>query len=343
MQANFPADSQKLRRNPKSGRIAGLCSGLGESLGIDVFWIRLGVVFSVLISFSTTFWIYLILWLVIPKRQETPMPDVPLGLWWTLKRIERQVNRAHRKLPSSLADEIQTAFDLIKVLAPHFDDTRLVTARHEPIRVISLERFPALVRQFMLMPRRAHQAPDRLDERLYQELRLLEQELRTALEASLGWVAPLEADGQTATGTELVEWQTRLTPLLNRLATRVGPETWSQLNDLEAHLSFLLDRTDPAGGFNRDRLEIKKIAYEYLPDALNQYLRLPADRARAQTLAGGKTAEQALCEQLVVLSARLQEHAQAAFEEEARGLMVHGRFIHEKFADPQNAKSGFEP
>ncbi len=339
MSSAFSIDTQGLRRNPKRGRIAGLCSGLSERLGVDVFWLRLLVVLSVFVSFSTTFWIYLILWVVVPKRQETPLPDVPFRLWWALRRIDRQVNRAHRKLPSDLADEIQTVFDLIKLLAPHLDDVRLVTTRHETLRAVALERFPALLRQFMVMPRRAAAVPDSLHDRLQHELRWIEQELNTALENSLGWGRATDAGIESAAGTE---WQAKLLPLKTRLEGRVEPQTWAELNELETQLAFLLNRTTTVDQFDRESLELRKIAHEYLPDALNQYLRLPAERARQQTLADGRTAERALFDQLALLSSRLRDQARSAFEEEARELMVHGRFLHEKFAEPEAGRSVFD-
>jgi phage shock protein PspC (stress-responsive transcriptional regulator) len=333
MQAAPPSSNTRtLRRNPKRGRIAGLCAGLSENLDVDVFWIRLAVVLSVFISFSTTFWIYLILWLVIPRREETPLPPVSFRLWWTLKRIQRQVNRAHRRLPPDLADEIQTVFDLVKVLAPHFDDSRLLTADHASIQAVALQRFPALIRQFMLIPTRRTATTDSLHERLRHELQRLAQVLRTGLDDIPGWGSRPEGGSGSSVGVGQARWRTALTPLRNRLEGRIGPETRARLDDLETQLIFLLEREPAPAGFDPDLLEIRKIADEYLPDALNQYLRLPADRARQQRLADGRTAEEALHDQLVVLSSRLGEQARTAFEQEARGLMVHGRFLQEKFA-----------
>ncbi|MBM3203671.1 PspC domain-containing protein [Candidatus Woesearchaeota archaeon] len=328
MLSSSSIDTQGLRRNPKRGRIAGLCSGLSESLGVDVFWLRLLVVLSVFVSFSTTFWIYLVLWMVVPKRPETPLPDVPFRLWWALRRIDRQVNRAHRKLPSALADEIQTVFDLIKLLAPRLDDS---------LSAVALERFPALLRQFMAMPRPVTPVSAGLHDRLQHELQKIEQTLKNALENSLG--PDTGASGQPAGEAEWARWQATLQPLKIRLEGRVEPETWAQLGELEAQLAFLLNRTVVADQFDRAHLELGKIAHEYVPDALNQYLRLPADRARQQTLADGRTAEQALFDQLALLSARLRDQAHDAFEEEARELRVHGRFLHEKFAEPEAGRS----
>ena len=295
-------------------------------------------------SFSTTFWIYLILWWVIPAQSETPMPDVPFGLWWQLRKLDRLVNKAHRKLPPQLADDIQDVFDLVKMLATHFDDSNLVTARREPIRLVALKRFPALIRQFMMVPKRTlrdgyrsgHLPQDSLLVRLQKELELIRQELRLALDQVLAWVAgsPLEATPQTQA---LDAWRKRQSLLRQQLSHRAGADILVLMDHLEARICFLLERTPESRGFDLDVLEIRKIAFEYLPDAVDQYLRLPADMAREQTLPSGLTAEQMLREQLDLLATRLKDRSQDVFEDEARELMVHGRFLRDKFQEPSQA------
>lgn len=59
------AMEKKLQRNMKNKVIGGVCSGLADYFDIDAAIVR--VIFAVaLLAFSTGFWIYLILWMVMP-------------------------------------------------------------------------------------------------------------------------------------------------------------------------------------------------------------------------------------------------------------------------------------
>lgn len=60
--------SKKLYRNDHDKVIAGVCSGLAEYLNIDVTLVRVIFLAGAILGFSSTFWIYLILWLVVPVK-----------------------------------------------------------------------------------------------------------------------------------------------------------------------------------------------------------------------------------------------------------------------------------
>jgi len=61
------SEPKKLYRNPGEGMIGGVCAGLAEYLAADPTIIRL---LFVLLFFggSSGFWIYLIMWLVVPVK-----------------------------------------------------------------------------------------------------------------------------------------------------------------------------------------------------------------------------------------------------------------------------------
>jgi len=62
-------EPKRLYRIPSDGMIGGVCAGLGEHLVIDPTIIRL---IFVLLFFggSSGFWIYLIMWLIVPVKPE---------------------------------------------------------------------------------------------------------------------------------------------------------------------------------------------------------------------------------------------------------------------------------
>lgn len=60
----------KLSKSKTDRVFFGVCGGLSESTGIDSPLIRLGFILGTIFSGSILFWIYLILGLVLPTRDE---------------------------------------------------------------------------------------------------------------------------------------------------------------------------------------------------------------------------------------------------------------------------------
>jgi phage shock protein C len=48
--------------------ISGVCGGLGEYFGIDATIVRLVFVLGLFLTLSTTFWVYLIMMIVVPEE-----------------------------------------------------------------------------------------------------------------------------------------------------------------------------------------------------------------------------------------------------------------------------------
>lgn len=62
------SDYRKLERNPMNKVIGGVCSGLGDYFNLDVALVR--VLFVIALFFASFgFWLYIILWIVIPERR----------------------------------------------------------------------------------------------------------------------------------------------------------------------------------------------------------------------------------------------------------------------------------
>jgi len=60
-------NAHKLYRSRDSRMIAGVCGGLGEFMGVDPTIIRLLFVLGLFLG-SLTFWVYLVMMLVIPEE-----------------------------------------------------------------------------------------------------------------------------------------------------------------------------------------------------------------------------------------------------------------------------------
>ena len=63
-------ENRKLSRNTMNKVIGGVCSGLAEFFGLDVALVRIAFVISFMFA-SFGFWLYIILWIVLPEGQQT--------------------------------------------------------------------------------------------------------------------------------------------------------------------------------------------------------------------------------------------------------------------------------
>ncbi len=320
-----PSTGRRLQRNLRRRWLGGVCAGLADFLGVEPAWVRLAALVSVFFSFSLTVWVYLALWIVIPARPETPMPDVSWSLRLELYRIARLVRRAHRRLPAPIADQVQDAFDALKVLAGQLESTTVSSGTVTTTWEEAHERLPRLVQQLLIMPARTHAV---------EELEDLRRTLRRASHDALGQEIEGRSQEPETTSGDLAAWREEIAPRCTRLHESARPQTLAILRRIENKLAFLLADMDETGGqFDLRPFEVRKIAFEYLPDALDQYLKLPPSMAQSLPLSGGVTAEESLTEQLIRLDHALEELATSVFERDAQGLLVHGRFLREKFAD----------
>lgn len=74
-----------------------------------------------------------------------------------------------------------------------------------------------------------------------------------------------------------------------------------------------------------------RMATDYLPATLEPYLALPRMYAEHKVVSDGKTAAQILCDQLDVMSERMEAISDAVARADADRLLANGRFLAEKF------------
>jgi phage shock protein PspC (stress-responsive transcriptional regulator) len=330
----------RLTRRPQRKVIGGVCGAIADYVGLPVVAVRLGAVVLLVGSMSTFAFLYLLAWVAIPKAPQGSMPDVSRSMRRKLRRIEGRLEGLHRRHDPELAALAQDAFNAIRLLAPRFEGRQ--AARHAELRETALSRFPSLLDNLAALPPdpggaaawrdRPAGSPERV---LFEQLGSIRAELQQAS------VRLLEEDFEGARGQQrktpsMAGFRDRLEPLRARLARRgeAVREAVTMLGSIETRLEFLLERIEAGGdGLDLRPFEVRKIAFEYLPDALERYLQLPQALAHEEVLADGRTATQALGEQIRLLDATLADLARSYFEKDARGLLVHGRFLREKFAE----------
>lgn len=327
-----------LQRNRRRRRLGGVCAGIADYLGMNVALVRF--IFFLLIPLTGTliFWVYLALWFLLPAGAEVPMPDVPWQLGRELRRMDKQIDKLHRRQDSAIADLAQQAFDAIKILAARFEQPGDAPIA-EPLREAVLVRFPKLLDRLIATPASAYiggsGAGNTAAQVLLNQLMELHEQFQQAAKELTDREFRASFRDRSEDSPELAAWREKLSPMRDRLSERAGPQTLGVLEGIEEKLAFLLERLGAGGAemFDLRPFEVRKIAFDYLPDALNQYLALPSSMARTERLNSGKTAEEALNEQLGLLDNTLRDLAKSLFEKDAGGLLVHGRFLKEKFAE----------
>jgi phage shock protein PspC (stress-responsive transcriptional regulator) len=323
----------KLQRNLRRRRLGGVCAGVADYLGTNVKWVRLAVLVSVFFSFSLTLWIYLALWLFLPAKAELPLPPVSRNLRRELQRIAKLVRKAHRRLDPQVADQAQSAFDDLKLLAARIEKHNSLPATTRSVWASALPGLPRLLQQLLALPESIGSQQARPIERLKNELEHLQKALREASMAALDSEITDALGTETHDSAEVAAWRTQLEPLHERLRERAGQGTLTTLQRIEEKLAFLIEHNDSSAElFDFKPFEVRKIAFDYLPDTINNYLQLPSQLARTERLRDGRTAEQALQEQLHLLDHALADLTRSYFDRDAESLLIHGRFIKDKFA-----------
>jgi len=316
----------RLQRNTRRRWLGGVCAGLADYLGIEAGWLRFALLLSVFFSFSLTFWIYVILWVLLPAKPEVPIPDVSWQRRRELRRIDGLVRRAHRRLPATVANQAQGVLDAMKIMAGELESASGSTREAQSAWSQVSTQLPPLLGRML--------ADSREDEQGYEEMRAMEKKLRTTSRAAFAEQLAGQNLDESAPSGRFAAWREKIAPLQTALAPRIGPQTLAVLEAIEHKLAFLLSRADTGDGlFDLARFDLERIAFEYLPQALENYLKLPADMARSHRISGGVTAEEALTEQLIRLDQALEDLASSLFERDAQGLLIHGRFLRERFGE----------
>lgn len=82
---------------------------------------------------------------------------------------------------------------------------------------------------------------------------------------------------------------------------------------------------------SQEAYAVMATATDYLPEAINGYLRLPREWADSRPVENGKTSLMLLIDQLDLLSGTMDKIFDAVVRVDAAALIAHGRFLQEKF------------
>jgi len=127
------------------------------------------------------------------------------------------------------------------------------------------------------------------------------------------------------------ELRRALEKLVQSIRDKVPPDILTKVQNITASIQDILPRIADVNSGDYNIYVIRQTALEYLPETLQNYLNLPRAFARLHPLKNGKTAQQLLSEQLDLLDAKMREIAEDFHRDDAQQLLVHGRFLEQKF------------
>jgi len=102
--------SKKFYRDEENGKISGVSAGLGHYFRIDPLWIRIIFILSLFVSFGTSIFIYLLLWILIPKAitttEKLEMTGEPINISNIEKKVREEIYNVSERFQNVDYDKI---------------------------------------------------------------------------------------------------------------------------------------------------------------------------------------------------------------------------------------------
>jgi hypothetical protein len=118
---------------------------------------------------------------------------------------------------------------------------------------------------------------------------------------------------------------------LSTATGKVPPAAQAKLQSISDTIIGILPHYADFPAGSPDLFVVGRTATDYLPSALQAYLSLPRAYAALHKMPNGKTADDVLTDQLTLLSAKMDDVADAVHKKDSDALLANGRFLEEKF------------
>lgn len=142
-------------------------------------------------------------------------------------------------------------------------------------------------------------------------------------------------DQETESGLDAQEIEGSLDGLLNSINKKVPADIFAKVESIRRTILEILPQVENISVGDQNIYNIRQVALTYLPETLANYRKLPAEVATKKPLKDGKTAHKLLLEQLDLLDGKLKEILEDFVHNDTDRLLVHGRFLEEKFAQSE--------
>jgi phage shock protein PspC (stress-responsive transcriptional regulator) len=335
---------RKFERDPDNRVIAGVCGGLARYFRVSSKLLRFIVFFSIFLSFTATFWIYILFWLIAPLRRST-RGNLSRDLRRKANNLDKLAEEVGGRLNMpGLAARLQNVQELLETLLPDLDSRALKDKPElRPVYEAALVHLPDLLDNFLRLPAGYEQAMQNgktAQAQLADELAQLEGTLHNVLSQRYGkkFAQTSEALDNLQTRYEddpTAPFKLKLEALQTRAAGRLDAEALAKIETIKTSLLAALSRLlKTADETDQNLYNVRQIALAYLPETVDKYLALPSTLT-ASEVSQGQTAQAALYEQLNVLDGALNRLVTSLYQEDTQGLLVHGHFLRDKFLDQQ--------
>ena len=281
--------------------------------------------------------------------RETRKPIYKTQVKIDIQRLEFEdiIESAEGRVSESVFRKITAIDEKVRVLLPKLSRWRtMFDSDLATIKRSALEYFPQAVQHYLSLPRDYAEhhllaTGETPEKKLINDLSTLELTLDNVIESQYH-------DQKVQVPEDLKKLNERfsapepqsddigrtLDNLMNRIRGKVSNDIYEKVESIRSSiLSVLPHLTELGAGMTQEAYNIRHTALEYLPDALNKYMTLPAGFAESHDLGGGKTAKDILLEQLEILDHTMKDMIGDVYQEDAQALLIHGRFLKEKFND----------
>jgi phage shock protein PspC (stress-responsive transcriptional regulator) len=266
-----------------------------------------------------------------------------------IKRLEFDdiIERTEGNVSERVFQKVKSIDVTVRSLMPQLNWWR--TMRQPELATVkrsALEYFPQAVQAYLNLPReyaethrlKTGQTPE---EKLLSDLDVLSNTLHKVMESmynndkvqvpeDLRRLSERFQEGSDP----IDEIERTLDSLIQRVSGTLPADIVKKVVSIRSSIQSVLPQLAHMGaGMTQEAYNVRQTATEYLPDALEKYMTLPEGFAETHVLSNGKTAKDTLLEQLDILDSTMKDLIGDLYQEDADALLIHGRFLKEKFAD----------
>jgi hypothetical protein len=112
---------------------------------------------------------------------------------------------------------------------------------------------------------------------------------------------------------------------------KVPPDVLARVQSIQQIILGILPRSGVLPPGSPELFVVQRTATDYLPTALESYLKLPRAYATLHPVQDGKTPRQVLLDQLTLLESKMSEVADDVHRNDTDRLLANGRFLEERF------------
>jgi hypothetical protein len=127
------------------------------------------------------------------------------------------------------------------------------------------------------------------------------------------------------------ELRQELEMLVHKIRGKLPKEIYQRVVSIKNTIVEIIPYLQNLDESNYNLYTIRQTALEYLPETLENYLKLPRAYANLHVIKDNKTAQKLLEDQLNLLDQEMKSIAQEFYRNNTEELVAHGRFLEEKF------------